>query len=168
MNINKINYLKDYAEITVINNEVEKVVLVDIEDLTKFSKIRVTKANYAYICKKNKLSLPEVILGVKTNLNSYIDHINGNTLDNRKYNLRFCTPSENAKNRHSYSRNNTGIVGISYRENKNYKYYRVSVTSKGGNKIEKQFNIRLIGKEEAFEKAKEYLLELKKQNNYIV
>lgn len=168
MNINKINYFEDYAEIIVTNNNIEKKVLVDIQDLDKFSKIRVTKENYAYKCDKNKISIAQVIMGVKTNSKMYIDHINGNTLDNRKLNLRYCTSSENARNRHSYSRNNTGVVGISYRENGNYKYYRVSITSAEGKKIEKQFNIRNTSKEVAFEKAKEYLFELKKINNYIV
>lgn len=168
MNINKINYFEDYAEIIVTNNNIEKKVLVDIQDLDKLSKIRVTKENYAYKCGKNKISIAQVIMGVKTNSEMYIDHINGNTLDNRKLNLRYCTSSENARNRHSYSRNNTGVVGISYRENGNYKYYRVSITSAEGKKIEKQFNIRNTSKEVAFEKAKEYLFELKKINNYIV
>jgi hypothetical protein len=43
-----------------------------------------------------------------------IDHINGNTLDNRRCNLRVCTPGENAKNRGPYKNNTTRFKGVCY------------------------------------------------------
>lgn len=45
----------------------------------------------------------------------YVDHINGDTLDNQRANLRVVTNSQNCSNRHKmHGRNTSGYYGVSW------------------------------------------------------
>jgi len=50
-----------------------------------------------------------------------IDHINGNTLDNRKENLRICTRSQNSQNRKLRSDSASGYKGVYKHKARNLK-----------------------------------------------
>lgn len=62
--------------------------------------------------KRQTLKLHRSIMGCKYKDGTSIDHINGNTLDNRKCNLRICTVSENNKNRKIRKDNKSGYRGV--------------------------------------------------------
>lgn len=70
------------------------------------------------------------VLGAKYHLHRYIsnapkhlavDHINGNTLDNRRENLRCCTHAENMRNRGKSVNNKSGYRGVTF-HNRDRKY----------------------------------------------
>jgi len=99
-------------------------ILVDKEDVKKITKLRwhITsktkeKVYFAHDIRKNKklISIPihRFILGVMDTKLS-VDHINGDTLDNRKRNLRLCTTSENMCNRGKTALNTSGYKGVSW------------------------------------------------------
>lgn len=65
--------------------------------------------------------------------NKTIDHINGNTLDNRKENLRICSQLENNRNKRKSSGRSSRYIGVHY--NKIAKNWRSQIQS-GDKRIE--------------------------------
>lgn len=65
---------------------------------------------------------------MKAGRNTVVDHINGNTLDNRRINLRLCTQAENAHNSKRSKANKSGFKGVSW--NKNLGYWQAKICVK--------------------------------------
>lgn len=123
-------YIKheDYAEILLQNKKGEIIAsaLVDLEDLDKVILYRLTfHRGYAFSFRHR---MHRVVLGLdRPDFNDHttcIDHINGDTLDNRKSNLRVCTKIENAQHAIKPRIDNTsGAIGVSRYGNGKYRAY---------------------------------------------
>lgn len=102
---------------------VKKFMLVDDEDYLDFKRpsklkrplrgktsIYVRKNGFMY-AKTGKGDVHRLVLKLPPYEKRYVDHINGNTLDNRKENLRLFTPSQNRYNS-TKTRAKSGYKGV--------------------------------------------------------
>jgi len=127
-NSNNIVILEDYALIDLYDKfgNVVAQCIIDIEDMpkAKLYKWRATKKrNKLYVVTGNQKS--EILYYARFILNysgdKEVDHIDGNSLNNRKYNLRIIDKPSNCLNMQRKINNQSGIRGISY-DSKNNKY----------------------------------------------
>ena len=95
------------------------VVTIDHEDIDLFAAYRWhvdsvgRKRGKPYLRRSpDKAYWHRVVLGAQRG--EQIDHVNGDSLDNRRSNLRFCSQSENNQNWTGSRRNTSGYKGVSW------------------------------------------------------
>lgn len=89
---------------------------------------------------------------MKTPKNQNCDHIHHDTLDNRKSQLRNCTPSQSSMNRRKTNKNTSGYKGV-FRNGNNW---RVQIKKDGELVVNKTF-VKIIDAARAYDKfASEY------------
>ena len=69
---------------------------------------------------RNHMGMHAIIMNTPKGMHT--DHINGYGLDNRKENLRVCTPQENHQNRKLRADSSTGYKGVAYTPINKYKH----------------------------------------------
>jgi hypothetical protein len=113
------------------------VTIVDLEDIPRIEELNFKiiadykKNTNGYYAVMNHILLHRFIKNAPKG--AVVDHINHNTLDNRKCNLRLCTYSENGQNRKgATTRSKSGIRGVCYdKSNKNW----IAVVRKEGQTV---------------------------------
>jgi len=139
-------------------------VIIDNEDYSRIKELKyfVNKAQIKnsglyyfsrniYIDEKRTgTTLHRDIMGCIKGDGKIVDHINGNTLDCRKENLRLCTSVENSRNCKTYK----GVKGVNWR--KDTGKWRAMISVNGKEKSLGNYNYIEEAKEAYCEASKKY------------
>lgn len=95
--------------------------LVDEEDVGKVSQyfIRGAKHERGYVrimakVGEKQTNISRIIMDAPPD--KFVDHINGDPLDNRKANLRLCTNAQNLWNQKTHRNSKSGTIGVYWRK----------------------------------------------------
>jgi hypothetical protein len=153
---NKYEIRGDVTAVFIVKDNITHECLIDTEDLEKLLIFGISwhlkkSSTRCYVnnSQKKPRAIHRLLFG-ELEEGHQIDHINGDTLDNRKSNLRSVLPHENQQNKvKSYRNNTSGVRGVGLNK-KTGKYY-ATVTIKG-----KRHNLGYFDKIEDAEKAVKY------------
>lgn len=101
------------AEITINNKGTQYKTQIDSEDINKINMHTWHLANDGYVkarCGDKTIIIHRLIIDCPHDM--LVDHINHNTLDNRKGNLRICNKQQNRYNAKRQANNKSGITGV--------------------------------------------------------
>ncbi len=131
---NTFEIFEDYA-LVGFDNYPDIKFMIDLEDYEKY------KNNYFYPSKegwgihlriyidKKLYKYTRLIMGAKSN--EYVDHIFGNTQDNRKEKLRVVTNQQNGFNHKISKKNTSGFSGVEWNKKRKRWTARIKVNYKG-------------------------------------
>ena len=114
---NKIVRLDDHAEIYDSNGNIALIDICDIEKIQRFCWY-MAPTGYFFgrtgtdMVSENYIALHRYLFDLSPKDKVFVDHINGNTRDNRRSNLRLCSPLENVCNGKLKKNNKTGVPGV--------------------------------------------------------
>lgn len=112
----KFNDFEVHCDYVIMYTSKGEPFYVDLEDFDKVKNICWHKDKKGYIVDRNNVRIHRYITCCPENY--VVDHIGENSrYDNRKANLRICTPAENSKNKKLYKSNSSGVTGVFYDSN---------------------------------------------------
>ena len=117
------------------------------------------KKRYAFQYGGVKYYVHRIVYGLfhKLSLDKVIDHINGDSCDNRIENLREVTQQQNTRNL-KRELTSTGVIGVTRVQRKRLKSatYIASARTLDGKLIQKEFGVKSYGEDKAFALAVEW------------
>lgn len=161
---NEIIKHKDYAEIILYDKKNVEVARtkIDIEDIEKCKSKKWCVSPLGYCIttiKGRKVSLHRFIMNCDKDF--IVDHINHDTLDNRKYNLRICNQQENMRNQKINKKNTSSVKGVSY-DKKRHKW-KAYITLNNKQKFLGRFDLFSDAKLARIKAEKKYFKEFSNQ-----
>jgi hypothetical protein len=123
--------MEDYYQIPLTKN---KFAIVDKEDLDKIREYKwAVRGPEGYAVSRCKISgkivrMHRIIMGIY-NSKYDVDHINHDTLDNRKVNLRVCEHYRNCENKR-VAKNKIGVTGVGKKKETGKYYANIMVQKK--------------------------------------
>ena len=148
----------------IIYTKKKEEIYVDDEDYEWLSKHKWCLSSNGYALrtikhngKRKKLRMHRLIMNL-SDQKVFVDHINGNKLDNTRSNLRLCTNAENTRNRGANKNNISGIKGLCY--DKRFNRWKAQI-SLNGKDHKKYFYCNKHGEELAKVKAIQWLEEIR-------
>ena len=138
----------DYIEMLVYNKkgEVIKKAIIDIDDYDLVKQYKWGLVSNYIINYMNNIFLHRLVINASDD--KYVDHIDGNTMNNRKHNLREVTHQQNNMNKTNKGQGNNKRKGVSYRKDRGKWRAYITVDNK-------QINLGMYDTEEEAIKVRE-------------
>ncbi len=105
---------RDTVEIAITSKDIDKIATVDLEDWDKVKSYSWYMGEGYVVTVVNKRSIPIHYFLLPKKKGFITDHIDRNTLNNKKSNLRYATAQQNNWNRSKSKSNTTGFIGLIY------------------------------------------------------
>lgn len=141
---------KKFGDVTVLIDDEDEFLVTD-------KKLCVIKNNnHLYVINSDRKYLHRLLVGAKKG--QVVDHINHNTLDNRKDNLRICTQSDNKLNSYKAFTDTQKLKSKDVKE--------ILLSGKSNNELARIYNVSscLISKVRAGKMYANYFPELERRN----